>query len=99
MKDVDQNIFLKKRLFRHSGLPAHGMQYQQGWKDACFEPMKEYFGTTRSGKLSSFCFWELFLSFQRSQPVYDCLEFLVGPLERFFMTISVEIGFLSHESG
>lgn len=29
---------------RHSNLPEHGMQYQQGWRDAYFEPMKEYFG-------------------------------------------------------
>jgi activator of HSP90 ATPase len=28
---------------RHSNLPQHGMQYQQGWVDSYFEPMKEYF--------------------------------------------------------
>ena len=28
---------------RHSDLPEHGMQYQQGWVDAYFTPMKEYF--------------------------------------------------------
>ena len=28
---------------RHSDLPDHGMQYQQGWIDAYFIPMKEYF--------------------------------------------------------
>ena len=28
---------------RHSNLPEHGMQYQQGWIDAYFDPMKEYF--------------------------------------------------------
>jgi uncharacterized protein YndB with AHSA1/START domain len=28
----------------HSNLPAHGMQYQQGWVDAYFTPMQEYFG-------------------------------------------------------
>lgn len=28
---------------RHSDLPDHGMQYQQGWVDAYFTPMKEYF--------------------------------------------------------
>jgi uncharacterized protein YndB with AHSA1/START domain len=28
---------------RHSELPEHGMQYQQGWVDAYFTPMKEYF--------------------------------------------------------
>ncbi len=29
---------------RHSDLPEHGMQYQQGWIDAYFTPMKDYFG-------------------------------------------------------
>ena len=29
---------------RHSGLPEHGMQYQQGWVESYFLPMKEYFG-------------------------------------------------------
>lgn len=29
---------------RHSNLPEHGMQYQQGWIDAYFSPMKTYFG-------------------------------------------------------
>ena len=29
---------------RHSNLPEHGMQYQQGWIDAYFGPMKAYFG-------------------------------------------------------
>ncbi len=29
---------------RHSNLPDHGMQYRQGWIDAYFIPMKEYFG-------------------------------------------------------
>ncbi|MFC2054513.1 SRPBCC domain-containing protein [Chloroflexota bacterium] len=28
---------------RHSNLPEHGMQYQQGWIDAYFTPMKVYF--------------------------------------------------------
>ena len=28
---------------RHSGLPEHGMQYEQGWVDNYFEPMKRYF--------------------------------------------------------
>ena len=31
-------------IIRHSNLPAHGMQYQQGWIDAYFIPMKEFFG-------------------------------------------------------
>jgi uncharacterized protein YndB with AHSA1/START domain len=29
---------------RHSNLPQHGMQYQQGWIDSYFTPMKDYFG-------------------------------------------------------
>ena len=29
---------------RHSNLPSNGMQYQQGWIDSYFTPMKEYFG-------------------------------------------------------
>ena len=29
---------------RHSDLPEHGMQYQQGWIDAYFVPMMAYFG-------------------------------------------------------
>ena len=32
-----------KVTIRHSHLPAHGMQYKQGWIDAYFEPMKAYF--------------------------------------------------------
>lgn len=28
---------------RHSDLPEHGMQYQQGWVDSYFTPMKVYF--------------------------------------------------------
>ena len=30
---------------RHSNLPQNGMQYQQGWIDSYFTPMKEYFAT------------------------------------------------------
>ena len=29
---------------RHSQLPEHGMQYQQGWVDSYFLPMRAYFG-------------------------------------------------------
>jgi len=29
----------------HSDLPEHGMQYQQGWIDSYFEPMKAYFSS------------------------------------------------------
>lgn len=28
---------------RHSNLPPHGGQYEQGWVDSYFEPMKRYF--------------------------------------------------------
>ncbi len=31
---------------RHSDLPEHGMQYQQGWVDSYFNPMIEYFQST-----------------------------------------------------
>jgi uncharacterized protein YndB with AHSA1/START domain len=30
---------------RHSNLPSNGMQYQQGWVDSYFEPMKTYFSS------------------------------------------------------
>jgi uncharacterized protein YndB with AHSA1/START domain len=32
-----------KLTLHHSGLPAHGVQYEQGWVDAYFDPMKDYF--------------------------------------------------------
>ena len=32
-----------KVTIHHSNLPAHGSQYQQGWIDFYFQPMKEYF--------------------------------------------------------
>ncbi len=28
---------------RHTGLPPHGRQYEQGWVESYFEPMREYF--------------------------------------------------------
>jgi activator of HSP90 ATPase len=31
---------------RHTNLPAHGAQYEQGWVDNYFEPMTRYFGPT-----------------------------------------------------
>ncbi|MFC2030770.1 SRPBCC domain-containing protein [Chloroflexota bacterium] len=35
---------------RHSDLPDHGMQYQQGWIDSYFVPMRRYFeGRTERG--------------------------------------------------
>ena len=30
---------------KHVNLPAHGMQYKQGWVDNYFEPMRQYFIT------------------------------------------------------
>jgi uncharacterized protein YndB with AHSA1/START domain len=32
-----------KLTLNHTGLPPHGMQYEQGWVESYFEPMKEYF--------------------------------------------------------
>jgi activator of HSP90 ATPase len=34
-----------KVTIRHSNLPPHGMQYEQGWVDNYFEPMKLYFSS------------------------------------------------------
>ncbi len=34
---------------RHSELPEHGLQYRQGWIDAYFNPMKEYFEQQSAG--------------------------------------------------
>jgi activator of HSP90 ATPase len=36
-----------KLTLRHSNLPAHGMKYQQGWFEAYFMPMEEYFSGRR----------------------------------------------------
>jgi activator of HSP90 ATPase len=34
----------KTRLtLKHTGLPPHGGQYEQGWVESYFEPMQEYF--------------------------------------------------------
>ena len=33
-----------KVTIKHSKLPDHGMQYRQGWIDAYFDPMAEFFG-------------------------------------------------------
>ncbi len=30
-------------VLRHSNLPDHGTQYEQGWEDAYFTPMRSYF--------------------------------------------------------
>jgi activator of HSP90 ATPase len=32
-----------KLTLTHTGLPAHGGQYEQGWVESYFEPMKAYF--------------------------------------------------------
>jgi uncharacterized protein YndB with AHSA1/START domain len=32
-----------KLTLNHTGLPPHGTQYEQGWVESYFEPMKEYF--------------------------------------------------------
>jgi activator of HSP90 ATPase len=32
-----------KLTLRHTGLPPHGGQYEEGWVDSYFVPMKEYF--------------------------------------------------------
>ena len=52
-KDSDEDSLLEVLLesteygtkikIRHSQLPEHGRQYQQGWRDAYFTPMKAYF--------------------------------------------------------
>ena len=48
-KDSELEILLEpldggtKVTLRHTALPEHGMQYQQGWIDSYFIPMKEYF--------------------------------------------------------
>lgn len=34
-------------ILRHSNLPEHGTQYEQGWEDAYFVPMRIYFGEGR----------------------------------------------------
>jgi len=33
---------------QHTGLPSHGGQYEQGWVDNYFEPMKEYFASLQT---------------------------------------------------
>lgn len=32
-----------KLTLKHTRLPPHGVQYEQGWVESYFEPMKEYF--------------------------------------------------------
>ena len=38
-----------KLTLHHTGLPPHGSQYEQGWVELYFDPMKEYFSARRSG--------------------------------------------------
>ena len=40
-----------KFILRHTGLPSDGGQYEQGWVDNYFEPMKEYFGGLKTQNL------------------------------------------------
>lgn len=35
-------------ILRHTNLPPHGAQYEQGWVDNYFDPMKAYFDDRRS---------------------------------------------------
>src|SRR4030042_1644330 len=34
-----------KLTLKHTGLPPHGGQYEQGWVEAYFDPMQEYFSS------------------------------------------------------
>ena len=36
-----------KLTLKHTDLPPHGSQYEQGWVDSYFEPMKEYFASSK----------------------------------------------------
>jgi activator of HSP90 ATPase len=36
-----------KLTLRHTGLPPHGGQYESGWVESYFEPMKEYFSSLK----------------------------------------------------
>lgn len=38
-----------KLTLRHTGLPPHGGQYEQGWVESYFDPMKEYFSSRHEG--------------------------------------------------
>ena len=40
-----------KLILKHTGLPPHGGQYEQGWVDNYFEPMEEYFGGIKTQNL------------------------------------------------
>lgn len=38
-----------KLTLRHTNLPPHGGQYEDGWVESYFEPMKEYFSSRKAG--------------------------------------------------
>jgi activator of HSP90 ATPase len=38
-----------KLTLRHTGLPPHGGEYEQGWVDNYFTPMQEYFSSLKEG--------------------------------------------------
>ena len=38
-----------KLTLKHTGLPPHGGQYESGWVESYFEPMKEYFSSRKTG--------------------------------------------------
>ena len=46
-----------KLILWHTELPPHGRQYEQGWVEAYFEPMKEYFlsrkAERKAGRIAS----------------------------------------------
>jgi activator of HSP90 ATPase len=37
-----------KLILKHTGLPPHGRQYEQGWVESYFDPMKEYFSSRKA---------------------------------------------------
>ena len=37
-----------KLTLKHTGLPPHGGQYESGWVESYFEPMKEYFSSRKT---------------------------------------------------
>ena len=39
-----------KLTLKHTGLPPHGRQYEQGWVESYFEPMEEYFKGRKSNQ-------------------------------------------------
>lgn len=51
--DLDSVDDQTRLTLHHSGLPPHGGQYEQGWVDAYFEPMKDYFLEHKGKRISS----------------------------------------------